>query len=96
VKLTALTVYQAWPDSDLLPISRPTKREALTDWWHRSVRANGGSEDFGDHLFSYVVKVLIGERCKTVAEAKEVLRVRLLDLESVQASLEGLVKEELG
>lgn len=87
MKLSAQALYRAWPDSDLLPIILPKRGEALSDWWGRAVVANGGSTDFGDGLFSYVVTTLVNEGCTTVAEAKQTIRERLLDLESVSHTL---------
>lgn len=80
MKLTAQAVYQAWPDSDLLPIVRPKHRESLRDWWDRAKAANDNSEFYGDFVFTAVIRAILDAKCQTTEEAAEVARSRSEDL----------------
>lgn len=51
-EVPAKLVYDAYPDSDLLPISPPRARETL-DAYRRRLKAAG--EDVGDTLFLFVM-----------------------------------------
>ena len=84
VRVLARVVYDAYPNSDLLPINRPRKNETVVQWIARCPEI---AESIGDGLFSFLLREIWEGAEGELEESIRVIERAARDVHSVYEAL---------